>query len=47
MREQDMISSEMKIKIQKQDKTVKAINKTKVDIDRAQINNRKQRAFAQ
>lgn len=35
IREQDMISSEMKIKVQKQEKTVKAIKKTKEDIKKA------------
>ena len=35
IREQDMISSEMKIKIQKQEKTKKAIKKTKEDIKKA------------
>jgi len=45
IREQDMISSEMKIKIQKQEKTKKAIKKTKDDIKKADQNNRRQIAL--
>lgn len=45
MREQDMISSEMKIKMQNQIKTKKSIVKTKGEISKVDNNNRKQMAL--
>ena len=47
IREELMISSEIKIKMQKMEKTKKAIKKTKDDIQKADNNNRRQRALKQ
>jgi len=40
LKEQERIQSEMQIKVQKQDKTVKDITKTRKVIDRIDMNNR-------
>jgi hypothetical protein len=45
LKEQDRIQSEMKIKIQKQDKTVVDIKKTRRVIERIDINNRQQKGL--
>jgi len=47
MKNQDQTSSNMNILVVKQSKTEKAISKTKFDIEKANTNNRKQRALQQ